>query len=216
MMRIYPHSPFAEMVTKKTAPAKKPYRLWADYIRRVHQYVEARSPKQAFACARKRPLGWRSCDWHEHNGYRISNEVQDLQTEEFLPVNGVKNCKTCGSEIVDTVNDGIQTFVRPAAGAILFAGSTNVVSDIHPILALVAGLLVAGGVHATKTAARPVVTVTTAGIGNPVVSTLEDVVAFVVSLLAILLPIIAALLLVIFLVFVIVLVRRWRRRKMVL
>jgi uncharacterized membrane protein len=117
---------------------------------------------------------------------------------------------------VDTVNDGIQTFVRPAAGAILFAGSTNVISDIHPILALVAGLLVAGGVHATKAAARPVVTVTTAGIGNPVVSTLEDIVAFVVSLLALLLPIVAAILLAIFLIFVIVLVRRWRRRKMVL
>ncbi len=114
---------------------------------------------------------------------------------------------------VDTVNDGIQTFIRPAAGAILFAGSANVISDIHPVLALISGLVVAGGVHATKTAARPAVTVTTAGVGNPIVSTLEDIVAFVVSLLAIILPIIAALILVIFLVFVIVLVRRWRRRK---
>ena len=95
---------------------------------------------------------------------------------------------------VDTVNDGINTIVRPAAGAILFAGSANVITDIHPILALGAGLLVAGGVHATKTAARPVVTVTTAGVGNPIVSIIEDVVALVVSLLAIVLPIIAALL----------------------
>ncbi|MBW7958596.1 MAG: DUF4126 domain-containing protein, partial [Candidatus Promineofilum sp.] len=47
---------------------------------------------------------------------------------------------------VDTVNDGIQTFVRPAAGALLFAGSANVITDIHPLLALIAGLLVAGGV----------------------------------------------------------------------
>src|SRR5690606_28351542 len=76
---------------------------------------------------------------------------------------------------VDTVNDGIQTFVRPAAGAILFAGSANVITEIHPVLALGAGLLIAGGVHATKTAARPVVTVTTAGVGNPIVSALEDV-----------------------------------------
>lgn len=117
---------------------------------------------------------------------------------------------------VDTVNDGIQTFVRPAAGAILFAGSANVITEIHPVLALLAGLLVAGGVHATKTAARPVVTVTTAGVGNPIVSTLEDIVAFVVSLLAIILPVIAALLMLVFLIFVIVLVRRWRQRKMVL
>ena len=115
---------------------------------------------------------------------------------------------------VDTVNDGIQTFVRPAAGAILFAGSANVVTDIHPILALGAGLLVAGGVHATKAAARPVVTVSTAGVGNPVVSTLEDIVAAVVSLLAVFLPIIAAILLLGFLIFIIYVVRRWRRRRM--
>jgi uncharacterized membrane protein len=115
---------------------------------------------------------------------------------------------------VDTVNDGINTIVRPAAGAILFAGSANVITDIHPILALGAGLLVAGGVHATKTAARPVVTVTTAGVGNPIVSIIEDVVALVVSLLAIVLPIIAALLMGAFIIMVIILIRRWRRRKM--
>ncbi len=116
---------------------------------------------------------------------------------------------------VDTVNDGIQTFIRPAAGAILFAGSANVITDVHPILALGAGLLVAGGVHATKTAARPVVTVSTAGVGNPIVSTLEDITAFVVSFLAILLPIIAALLLFTLLIFTFIIVRRWRRRKVV-
>jgi hypothetical protein len=89
-----------------------------------------------------------------------------------------------------------------------------VITDIHPILSLGAGLLVAGGVHATKAAARPVVTVTTAGIGNPVVSVLEDVVAIIVSLLAILLPILAALLLLVFIGFVLIFIRRRRQRKM--
>ena len=116
---------------------------------------------------------------------------------------------------VDTVNDGIQTFIRPAAGAILFAGSANVITEIHPILSLGAGLLVAGGVHATKTAARPVVTVSTAGVGNPIVSTLEDIVAFVVSLLALILPIIAAILLLALLLLVFMMIRRWRQRKVV-
>lgn len=115
---------------------------------------------------------------------------------------------------VDSVNDAIQTFIRPAAGAILFAGSANVITDVHPILALGAGLIVAGGVHATKAAARPVVTVTTAGVGNPVVSTLEDIIAFVLSVLSILLPVIAAILLLIFLFVVIYFIRRWRQRRM--
>ena len=33
--------------------------------------------------------------------------------------------------VADTVNDVIQTFIRPAAGAILFAASTNVIG-LHP------------------------------------------------------------------------------------
>lgn len=95
---------------------------------------------------------------------------------------------------VDTINDVIQTFVRPAAGAILFAASSNVIRDIHPVLAVICGILVAGTVHAVKTTARPVVTVTTAGAGNPVVSTTEDVVSAFTSLLSILVPIVALIL----------------------
>lgn len=114
---------------------------------------------------------------------------------------------------IDTANDAIQTFVRPAAGALLFAGSANVVSDIHPILSLGAGLLVAGGVHATKAAARPVVTVATAGTGNWIVSIVEDIIAFIVSLLAILLPILAAVLLGAFLIFMFLMIRSWRQHR---
>lgn len=112
--------------------------------------------------------------------------------------------------VVDHANDVIQTAVRPAAGALLFAANTNVVTNIHPALALVAGLLVAGGVHATKATVRPVVTATTGGLGNPVVSTIEDIVALVVSVLAILLPVLTFIALV---VLVIIIWTKWRRYK---
>ena len=60
---------------------------------------------------------------------------------------------------INHANDVIQTFVRPAAGAILFAASAGAVSNINPIVAMIAGLLVAGGVHTVKAAAvRPAVT----------------------------------------------------------
>lgn len=111
---------------------------------------------------------------------------------------------------VDTINDVIQTFVRPAAGAILFAGSAQIVTDVHPILSLGAGLLVAGGVHTAKGAVRPVVTASTAGTGNWAVSIVEDVTAFTVSLLALVLPVLAGLLV---LVLVILFIRFWRRRR---
>jgi hypothetical protein len=110
---------------------------------------------------------------------------------------------------VDTVNDAIQTLVRPIAGAVLFAASAGVVSDAHPVLAMVCGLLVAGGVHAVKATARPVVTATTGGTLNPVVSTAEDVLSLVVAVLAIVLPILGFFLL---LLVVFWLIRRRRQR----
>ncbi|MGB7295768.1 MAG: DUF4126 domain-containing protein, partial [Candidatus Aminicenantales bacterium] len=36
---------------------------------------------------------------------------------------------------VDTVNDAVQTLFRPAAGAVFFAASGNIVSDVSPVLA---------------------------------------------------------------------------------
>jgi hypothetical protein len=87
----------------------------------------------------------------------------------------------------DTLNDVIQTFVRPTAGAILFAASTNVI-NLHPVIAVILGLVLAFGVHAVKASARPVVTASTGGLGNAFVSVGEDVVAVGVSLMAIVVP----------------------------
>jgi hypothetical protein len=94
---------------------------------------------------------------------------------------------------VNHINDVIQTVVRPAAGAIVFAASANVISDINPVLALILGLLVAGGVHTVKAVAvRPAVTATTGGAGNVPVSIAEDVIATVLSILAAVIPILVA------------------------
>ena len=49
---------------------------------------------------------------------------------------------------VNHINDAVQTFVRPAAGAVAFAASAKVITDINPVLAMICGLLVAGSVHA--------------------------------------------------------------------
>ncbi len=111
---------------------------------------------------------------------------------------------------VDTVNDIINTVIRPVAGAVLFAANSGVVGEMHPELAFVCGLLVAGGVHAAKATVRPAVTAATAGTGNWLVSIVEDIVSFITSVLAILVP----MLLVILLVLLIVLLGwRWSRRR---
>ena len=110
---------------------------------------------------------------------------------------------------VDTVNDVFQTIGRPAAGAILFAASSGVVGDLHPVLAMSAGLLLAGGVHAAKTAVRPAVTVSTAGTGNWLVSILEDVLSLIGTIMAILLPILIMLTV----IFFFILFLWWRSRR---
>lgn len=111
---------------------------------------------------------------------------------------------------VDTANDVIGTVVRPAAGALLFAGSLGVATDIPPWLGLVAGLITAGGVHATKAVARPAINVSTAGVGAPVVSTAEDSVSLVASLLAVLAPVLLIVFVVGLVWWVRVRISRWR------
>jgi len=111
---------------------------------------------------------------------------------------------------VNHVNDAIQTFVRPTAGAIVFAASASNLTHVDPVLALIAGLLVAGGVHAAKSlVVRPIVTATTGGAANLPVSVAEDVTATTVSILSVLVPVIAACLVVLILTLVIT---RWMSR----
>lgn len=105
---------------------------------------------------------------------------------------------------VNHLNDAIQTFFRPVAGAIVFAASANVISDLHPVLALAAGVLVAGTVHVAKAGAlRPAVTATTGGAGNIPVSIAEDIVATVMSFLAIVLPLLVGTFLIVIAAFLI-------------
>ena len=94
---------------------------------------------------------------------------------------------------INHANDAIQTFVRPVAGAIVFAASANVLTELHPILALGAGILVSGTVHAVKSVVvRPAVTVTTGGAGNVPVSVAEDMFATFLSIMAIIIPVLIA------------------------
>lgn len=88
---------------------------------------------------------------------------------------------------VDSINDVIQTVVRPAAGAILFAATTRAI-HIHPVVAAICGVIVAGTVHAAKATSRPVLSVTTGGTANPIVSTIEDIISTITSLLSVLAP----------------------------
>jgi Domain of unknown function (DUF4126) len=98
---------------------------------------------------------------------------------------------------INHVNDIIQTAIRPIAGAIVFAASARIITDVHPVLAMIMGLLVAGAVHVVKSLAiRPAVTATTGGVGNIPVSLTEDVISTIISIIAAVAPVLIAVILV--------------------
>ncbi|MGH2613844.1 MAG: DUF4126 domain-containing protein [Thermomicrobiales bacterium] len=112
---------------------------------------------------------------------------------------------------VDHVNDILQSFVRPAAGAIVALAATSGVVAVNPAIMVLLGLVLAGSVNAVKVTTRPAVTVGTAGVFNPLVSVGEDVIAILASAVAIFVPYLVILFLALFAVSSILLIRRVRR-----
>ena len=83
---------------------------------------------------------------------------------------------------------------------------------MHPVLAFGCGVILAGSVHLIKAGARPAVTALTVGTGNPIVSTVEDIISALTSVIAIIFPYLIAVwfILLVVLVFLII---RWRQRR---
>lgn len=114
---------------------------------------------------------------------------------------------------VDHALNALGYVTRPVAGAVA-AGS--VFWSVDPTTAAVAGLIVGApaalAFNAAQTGARVASTATTAGLGNPLVSFIEDVVSFLTVLIAFLAPVLIPLALVVLAVVLFRLARRLRDR----
>ena len=116
--------------------------------------------------------------------------------------------------VVDHLSDIVHTVIRPLSGALIMAGTANTLSDTHALLAAVSGGMLALAFHGVKAGTRPVVTATTAGFGNTVVSIIEDVLVVIAAALLILSPIIGVILLIVVaLLFVRLITRAFRRLR---
>jgi hypothetical protein len=111
----------------------------------------------------------------------------------------------------DHVNDIVGTVVRPASGAWVSAATGT--DAIDPTLAAVLGAVLAGTVHGAKAAARPVVTVGSLGTGNWLVSLIEDGIAVVAVVVALIVPVLVIAVLLSALGFLWWLIRRRRVRR---
>jgi len=99
---------------------------------------------------------------------------------------------------VDHILDVVGTFARPVAGALAAA---SVFEGADPAVAVVAGLIIGSPTaftfHAAKAGTRVASSATTMGVGNPVLSLLEDLFAVVLTVVSLLAPILVPLLLVV-------------------
>lgn len=124
---------------------------------------------------------------------------------------------------VDSVNDLIQTIVRPVAGGIAFgtgsASGTAVVTDPAEFFAsgswvpIAIGVVLALGTHLTKMAARPVLNAVTVGAAAPAVSTAEDASSVILSIFALIFPLLVLVAIGGLVVALVAAIRRANRRK---
>jgi uncharacterized membrane protein len=95
---------------------------------------------------------------------------------------------------VDHFLDSVGTFVRPVAGAV---ASASVLTGIDPMVAAILGIIVGAptslGMHTLKAGTRIASSATTFGCANPVISIVEDVLSFSLSILSIFIPILVPL-----------------------
>lgn len=114
---------------------------------------------------------------------------------------------------VDHALHAVGLIIAPIAGAILFMAANGQTGAVSPLLAAICGVILAGATHSARASARPLATIGTAGIANPVISFFEDVISLVLSVVAVLLPALAFVLVLLFVVLMVLLYRRLRQRR---
>ena len=125
--------------------------------------------------------------------------------------------------VVDTINDWLQTVVRPAAGGIVFGGGsssqTAFVSNPDEFFSsnqwvpIAVGIVIALVFHLAKAGFRPIVNTVTAGFAAPAVSAAEDASSVTLTLAALLLPVLVIVVLAAVVIAFVSLFRRWMRGR---
>jgi hypothetical protein len=144
----------------------------------------------------------------------LGSSFQFLGSNKALVLFGIATLIEIAADKVPALDhalDMLSTVLRPAAGALLAASVLGRFAD--PLTALALGVAVGAPAsfvpHAAKSAVRVASSALTAGLGNPVLSVLEDLLSLVMFALALLVPVLVVLGLVVVSFFVL---RRLLRR----
>jgi len=119
--------------------------------------------------------------------------------------------------VLDSINDVVQTVIRPTAGGIAFgAGSmseTTTVTDPATFvqsgqwIPIVSGIVLALGTHAAKAGGRVIANSVSGGTAAPVVSVAEDATSIGLGFVSILAPLLIIPVMILFVIGVVLLVR---------
>ena len=150
-------------------------------------------------------------------GVRLIDQMDWLVSWPAIAALATATVAEFAGDKVPAIDHGLNAFgyvTRPVAGAIA-AGS--VFWNVDPSAAAIAGLIVGApaalAFNAAQTGVRVGSTATTGGLGNPFVSLVEDVLAFLTVIVAFLAPIIIPIVVVVLIVVVFRLARGIRARR---
>ena len=149
-------------------------------------------------------------------GIELSGSFAWLSSPAALLALGVAALVEFVADKIPAVDHGLSavgTIARPAAGAIAAAAAF---SGMDPAAAALAGLIIGAptalAFHTAQAGTRVASTATTGGLGNPVVSIVEDVLAFLTAAVALIAPLLIPVVLAVILAMIWALVRKVRRR----
>lgn len=150
-------------------------------------------------------------------GVRLIDQMDWLVSWPAIAALATATVAEFAGDKVPAIDHGLNAIgyvTRPVAGAIA-AGS--VFWNVDPSAAAIAGLIVGApaalAFNAAQTGVRVGSTATTGGLGNPLVSLIEDVLAFVTVVVAFLAPILIPIVVIALIVVVYRLARRVRARR---
>ncbi|MCL8006243.1 DUF4126 domain-containing protein [Gelidibacter japonicus] len=113
------------------------------------------------------------------------------------------------------VDNLLDTIAIPLATIAGTAVMVSTVADLNPViswaLAIIAGGGTAAAIKSTATASRATSTISTAGFGNPLISTVETGASLIISIFSIFLPIFAFVLVVLILIVIFKLYKKFKQ-----
>ena len=162
-----------------------------------------------------------------HGGMlQLSSEWQWLATQNAITILSIAATIEVFAYFIPWVSnflDSIEIAVAPIAGMFMTASTLSMAGDFDPtlwwILTVIVGGATAETVELTTSVTRLAASVSTAGMGGPIVGFVEAISSIVISILAITLPILSTLLVIFLIIYGIrrilkFIAKRKRRRKM--